>query len=404
MPDTLTQSAPPAPAPPPPARPRRLRSGFAQLAEEIVLDYPAGSRAGGLFLLLWLIGWTVGCVFLVREVLRGPDLFTVLFALPFFAAWLFVFAMVAHAFLGRERLVLGPQGASFSRRILRRYRARQVPLEEIVGFREGLKPRGGEQGPARVLEMLTLGESVAFGEVLPQRERDWLQHVLHDHLARLKVSAGLPAADDAATAAAAGVSPPTDTRWVRNDDFDVVFEQRGRFEPAAAGGLLFVNVFWNGIVGVFLCVRLGVAPAAQPQGGAWWALCVFLVPFEAIGLVMFGALVAALLEPFRVTRWRFALDRIEHRVRRLGLGPRREYSVDRLDRIDLVPPDDPDGTEPRDLSAWLETLHRGGPGSELVVIGRDGTEVCTIPNLTTGEAAWMRAAILSERAEWFRPT
>jgi hypothetical protein len=39
---------------------------------------------------------------------------------------------------------------------------------------------------------------------------------------------------------------------------------------------------------------------------------------------------------------------------------------------------------------------------ELVLVGGDGAEVCSIRRLSQGEADWMRGLIREERADWFR--
>ena len=61
--------------------------------------------------MLWLVGWTVGCVFLTRMVIRQPNLFNILFAAPFWASWLFVFFFMIKTFFQQDELLLDREGA-----------------------------------------------------------------------------------------------------------------------------------------------------------------------------------------------------------------------------------------------------------------------------------------------------
>ncbi len=377
-----------------PARPRRLRSGFVQSGDEIVLDYRTGALTAGFFMLLWLSGWSVGCVFLLREVLNKPQLFMVLFSIPFFAAWIFASVTVLRTFFGRERFSLGPDGARYASRVFKTIAERQAPLEEIVSIQSGLMASAQDRTASPVIEVQTRGAPVRFGAALRARERDWLCHVLGEHLAALR--------QGVETAGAAG-APPHDNRWEFVTDFDgFAFEQRGCFEPASVAGLLFINAFWNGIVSVFICVLFGWMPGQAPQGAARWGLGVFLLPFEVVGLCMLIALLRALLEPVRVTRWRISGSRIERTVRRLGLGRSWTYDVDRLERIDVVPPDEIDGNRQWSFPGTWGEWDTDDLRWELVFVGHDGGEVCTIPKLSRGEAEWMRGVIREERADRFR--
>lgn len=99
---------------PRPARPLRPRVTVGQAGESLTLSYRRREWAGGCFLTLWLIGWTVGCVFLVGMVLREPKPVFVLFGVPFWASWFFVFAMLLKMFCQREEFSLGLAGAAFS--------------------------------------------------------------------------------------------------------------------------------------------------------------------------------------------------------------------------------------------------------------------------------------------------
>ena len=189
-----------------------------------------------------------------------------------------------------------------------------------------------------------------------------------------------------------------------SSDFDeFAFTRRGRLGCAAVGGLVFINLFWNGIVSVFVMVLLGLAPVGERmQGGEWWGLFFFLIPFEVIGLAMLLALLAALLEPVRCTSWAFTRQSIERRWKWLGIGPTRTWWVKRLDRIQLCREDPSSGASLRSFpNLWADARNDGGAGYRLVVVDKDNREFCSIHGMTLGEARWMADAVLRERAAWF---
>src|SRR5438067_1848129 len=72
-----------------PARPDRLTVDFYEGPDTLVVHK---RRGGGpsVFLLLWLIAWTVGCVALLVHVLKEPSPGMFALAVPFWASWLFV--------------------------------------------------------------------------------------------------------------------------------------------------------------------------------------------------------------------------------------------------------------------------------------------------------------------------
>ena len=147
---------------------------------------------------------------------------------------------------------------------------------------------------------------------------------------------------------------------------------------------LFINGFWNGIVGVFVGMLLGVGDARQtPKGSARWELFFLLIPFEAIGLMLIVALLNELLEPVRLTIWRFGPGTIGHTKTRLGLplGRRRRYSYERIHVAAIRD----------DLEAWKnEPTYPTGEQFHLVLSEPDGREICSIKGLTLGEARWMK--------------
>lgn len=66
-----------------PVRPRTLAVRFSRGDDELLIEHRQGGILAAGFLMLWLAGWTVGCVFLIGEVWTKPELFTLMFATPF---------------------------------------------------------------------------------------------------------------------------------------------------------------------------------------------------------------------------------------------------------------------------------------------------------------------------------
>ncbi len=193
------------------------------------------------------------------------------------------------------------------------------------------------------------------------------------------------------------LTPPSDSRWeLLNDFHQLTFVTPGRFGCGTIGVLLFMNAFWNGIVSVFLMQLFGGDDALQ--GGEWWGLFVFLIPFTVIGLIMFVGLLAALIEPFRRTRWSFTYGGAQWQMTWLGIGPRRSYPVDQLDRIELW-------TASQARSAFFSTDKDSQPMApeyRLVFIDREEVQRFTVDGLSQGEARWMADVILRETRRWFR--
>ncbi|MBN2581270.1 MAG: hypothetical protein JXB10_19980 [Pirellulales bacterium] len=408
-----------------PARPQRLSFRFAREDDRLALRFGRRPSGHGWGLGLWLIGWTVGCVVLVGVVVKEPKVFTFLFAVPFWASWIFVFCLVLNELFNCEYVLLDRQGLAFERWVLVRLSSRRVPLEEIQSFasyEKNLRQEGSL--PPEGIEAQTLGKPLLFGEAKSDEEKAWLLDQLNEHLAvlhggrpgriegdtdrvtervaRAKTEAEEPAALEPIPAGRGlalkpspqPVSPPSDCRWMREDSFsEISLFQEGKFSPSAVGGLLFINLFWNGIVSVFVGVLLGVAPMDNPVPDAmWWCLFFFLIPFEVIGAIMFFGLLIHLFEPVRRTRWTFGRGEIQCRWTWLGIGLRRRYEFLGLDRLEIS----------ESVKKYTLSSPTGKePGHRLKLIDADNVELCSINKLTEGEARWIGDVLLRERPLWF---
>jgi hypothetical protein len=315
-------------------------------------------------------------------------------------------------------------------------KTRILPLEEIKSFHPYITSHDSESRSSTVgVEMRTLGRPLIFAAGVTPAESEWLVDQLNECLRQLRGDADAPeqefpisAKSDETKANDAGSTdaesndeeddedtlddkpralslaptppePPSDCRWERIDDFDsTAFLQQGRMAWGSLGGLLFVTLFWNGIVSVFVAGLCGFMPNG-PQGGMWWFLFVFLIPFEVIGLCILGAFLSQLFEPFRRTRWSFDRQNIECRWTWFGLGPRWLYPVKPLNRLELQL--GARSKSPSSKSSDLADMVNEGANRSLVFIDGDNTELCSIKQLTEGEARWIGDFVLRERPFWF---
>ena len=95
MPDAETEK---------PVRPSRLTVQAEHPIDGLLLSRRNVEMVIGLFLLFWLVGWTVGCVSLAGKFMEDPTLlFFLVPILPFGAGWIVGFCMLLNSFLQRDR-------------------------------------------------------------------------------------------------------------------------------------------------------------------------------------------------------------------------------------------------------------------------------------------------------------
>lgn len=414
-----------------PPRPRKLKVRLDDVADGFAFRLRNPQIVASAFLFLWLIGWTVGCVYLALDAWKNPQLSILLFGIPFWSSWFFVAGLIVYNYTLYESFQLDREGVMFYRQAVIVVLRREVPLAEILEFvpYEDVRQSDGSTSTTYGIELRGLGRHLRFAANLPEAERTWLVYELQealqslqadDHLgsARASIDRGsdvslqeskigpdrlLPESDVTpqellVAPASTPLRPPSDTTWHLIDDFDAVnFAERGRMNVTLLVGLTFICAFWNGIVSTFVCTLWGVIPGAPQPGLEWWGMFFFLIPFEVIGLCMLAALLLALMEPLRTTCWSFSPDHVRCRIAWLGaLGWSWHYPVYGYGSLKIL--DDQPGLKhflPK--SASDET----GSRSALVVVDEDNTEVCTVSDLSLGEARWMGDVLLRYHPEWF---
>jgi hypothetical protein len=412
----------------PPPQPRRLRVRVQDTPDGLMFRGRCGAWGLVVFFVIWLAGWTVGCVFLAHEVIVKPQLFTILFGIPFWASWFFVAGLAVKKTFQVDTLVVGSESVGFERRVFSLIRRRQIPLQEIKNIIPLDKVTHGDGGDTHEwgVQLETRGEPLDLFLGVSQQESEWLAYQLNRCVESVRGPVeSIPAVENATPSlksdapsefhaeepsnavlpASTRMEPPSDSRWHRADDVDAVaFHQNGRFAWAQFGFVLFFNLFWNGIVSVFIVGGLfGINNDARVAGAEWWGLFFFLIPFEVIGVVGLGFLLLTLLEPVRKVVWRFGFAEIERRVTWFGLGPRQTYVAARLSRIDLRRSEPSQRLRAKAGHASSGTSYALGQGHKyaLVFVDADNKELCTMPRLTEGEAAWIRDVLLRERRQWF---
>lgn len=401
-----------------PVRPGQLSVDFFEADDDVgFVDRRRGRLSTALFLIVWLTGWSFGCALLIHQVITKRELGMLLFGIPFWAAWLFVAGFILYLLLGRTYFALTSQGAFHILRVLAPISQRYVPLDEVKGFGPCSRLTGDKRPQTEYgIEMHTVGKPVKLLMGISQAERDWLCFRLNQQLALLdpeRPAFRLPDDSRVATATravksskdkevlqlgAVPLDPPSDNTWELYEGMALEFTQRGRFQPTALGAILFACLFWNVIVSVFL---YALFVEGGPPGVMWWGVLLFLMPFIAIGLVLIGAVLAVLIEPFRRSVWQVA-DREICFWLQYGLFRRVwRYSVPTLSRIELRTAEK--AKPARNQASATPQLDVEERSYYLSLVSRaDETEVVKIEGLTEGEARWMADLILRQRTGWFR--
>ncbi len=411
---------------PAPTRPAKCSFRLEESPETLHYRARTGGIGGALFMVLWLCGWSVGCVFMAIEVWNRLEFFKFLFAVPFWAFWFFVTFLLLKTLFGRESVRLDASGLRWTDDCPGFHRNRDVPLEEIVGVDEIVVGRSGDSQGATNIEIVTTGEPIRFGGHLGQRERAWLAYEIERRLGELRpevaettspdevsryVFRSRPASaeepDDASvrmlTPADPPQTPPSDCRYELHEDFDdFEFVRRGTLQLDAVGALLFINLFWNGIVSVFVYVLIYGDKNGRPQGGERWGMALFLVPFVVIGLAMFAALIVVWFAPYLRTRRRFGRNEFTSSDTFFGFGRTKSFPIAVLDRIEAVRIDDGPTKRGRRIFKLNTARTAGAPTYDVVLVDKTDRECAQMTDLTLGEALWAADVVLRRRPQWFR--
>ena len=331
-------------------------------------------------------------------VLSEPGLFSLLFALPFWAAWLFVAGMLIWQLFGRELIQVDQDGIYFERYAWIRISQRAIPRKEILGFDKCKSLHTENDEHLWGIEARTVDKPLRFLFDLPTHELIWLIHRFNEFYGTQStyLDPKPQPLHEVLSLDNSLAEPPSDCRWeLERDSQAIHFRRRGRINWVSLLVSLFVCVFWNGIVSVFLLCLLGLAPMEQPLGnGEWWGLFFFLIPFEIIGACLLFVFLRNLFQPLHVTAWKVTSNFLVGYSSWPIATFRKTRKIDRWDRIEL--------RESDGKSNWSFSSPRvSGDNFSLVLLDTKDTDCCTIVDLTQGEARWMAYQLRTYRSHWF---
>ncbi len=150
--------------------PAKLRGTYDVTPQGMTVRYHPPAAAAG-FLIIWLIGWTVGCVLLVHAVLTKQEPMIIVFAIPFWSSWLFVFSLVVGGLTRRQRLEVDAEGLHYVDRAVVKLKDRRVPRDEFRKFVVARRKSKSNDNQSKVgLEVHTTGQPLFMFQSMPDAE------------------------------------------------------------------------------------------------------------------------------------------------------------------------------------------------------------------------------------------
>jgi hypothetical protein len=372
------------------AMPLRCSTHVERFADELALRRRTGSSALGTILLLWLTGWTVGCVHLAVQALERTDPISIIIGCPFWSAWIIVACVVVYLLFGTEELRLDKDGFEYRRRAVVGLGTRRVPLEEFRGIiHESKVINCDSQRAEHGLRIDTAGRPVCFGFGVETQERLWLAEILRQHLEALRPGAPVPVRCNEAPDGSMSFEPlkprepeaarPSDSRLKFQKSGDrTVFIRTGTFSPAGVGLVTFLCVFWNGVTGGFVVDLI--------RHFAWDEFF-FLIPFEGIGLALIVAWFCLVLAPVWKRTWEVDPRGVDVRWSVVGVGWTTGCDDWQPGRVEMRRR----GRESSVGVVGQEPVH--DPPFSVALIGHDGRDRLSIDGLSEGEARWIGAEL-----------
>ena len=375
------------------------------LPEALELRVRMGRGIGAAVLtMLWLSAWTAGCVFLVYNLLNDFSVSSLLFTIPFLAAWLFVFAVLCGMLFGKERLRLDRDGLLHERTVIFA-RRRFVPLGEVRRILEWDPSRRAGQ-PQPPIAITTAGSPVTFGNALAGDERAWLCSLLRRRLLQLtkgqetlrRVETPSRDKDEALSQLeqpglaskllqawpSAPESSGSGLRVV--EDFDqVTVRSRGRLSPGGIALGAFAACFWNGGVVVFIASLLKDFN---------WFIFFFLIPFELVGLILLVAFLAVLFAPTIGLSWTFHQGELTESRHFLGFRRSRLIDPFSIRRVVAGMGKPPARRTSMFQIASTSELYR------IALVDRDEAEAAAFDGLTEMEAVTILHLLKSHHPGW----
>lgn len=402
--------------------PAKPRVKIKLVGDELTLDWRRRQWGVAGFLCLWLTGWSAGCGMMIYQLLTKFEWQMALFATPFFTAWFVVAGLIIYMLLGRQRLVLSRDKMTITWTAGITYYRRSVPLDEVVHATPDVTythRKNGPPMPVGVLTMETLGKPAPFATDINDDEARWLAETINlcldslaphrtalasakhiekpDHREREDLDQLEEELADDHDDTEVVVFESTDERQLRPSDSTweldqqgpaLEFTNRGHWSLGSIGGTLFINLFWNGIVSLFV---------VQLFKEFEWFLALFLVPFVVIGLCIFAAFLSAITAPGWGERYSIRFGQIEHRWWCPVYAQTKTFLFERLDRIEISE----SGFAGETNKNQIAMKHFSQGDYRISLVDTNNAEVVAIESLTEGEALWMADTILFEHPEMF---
>lgn len=389
------------PAPPQPSS-RRVR--IEEMGGDLELSFRQRAGCGIVLVLVWLTGWTAGCVLAVCAAFAQPCVQTFLMAPPFLASWVVAFVLLFWGVFGVERVRLGFDGLEYQAVALIPLWQRWIPLAELKSVRADFTSYQVNERNLPYLKFETLGQPLCFARGISEEELHGLVERLNRCLEALRpselaknecaIGESETGRGELLQPAASPLEPPSDSRIAIHADLETIaFVWQGNWCPNAIWATTLLHLFWNGLVGLFIY---------QLIQDFHWLLFFFLIPFEIIGLLFCAAWFAALTAPVWRLTWTFGEREI---VRRLSvsdaeatvinLGWSKRFNVQSPVRIELRRREGQKGT----ASFWALLSHPDGEYNLSLLDGED-KQWLAIKDLTEGDARWFADVLLRAFPSW----
>ena len=425
----------------PPSRPAKMLTRVVESPDNTTFRIDAKAGAVSLFLMLWLAGWSVGCVTLVTQAITKMDWKMALFAVPFVGAWFLVAGLMFNMWRGYESLTVSKAGLDHERGSVFGKKSRHLNFAELRSIDVVTTTHSDEDSTYQRhrIDITTSSLPMSFAQDsmnmtrITLAEADWLKNEIlmavglyggQEAFDRLLGAAVPTKSDQVAPASdaspASNFVPPdltgspianTSTTPLRFRVIEapdaLLIEQPYAWSISKMVTVLLFGAFWNGVVGVFVTQLV----SGQPPGGMWWFLLVFLIPFELVGLLLIVGFIGELLGPVRKQVWEISSDRLVQRSCVAMFGwttPIDAASITTVRRQDITLTGlskfagKVGGAEAQALAKAqaLQDLKKLGP-YELAFLDAADKPMLTIPFLTELEADAIERALRSRVPRWY---